>query len=447
MIDNKREAMGLNGAKKRVLFITYYWPPAGGPGVQRPVKFVKYLRDFGWEPVVFTVTNGEYPEKDQTLLNDIPDGIEVITASTWEPYTIFKKLTRNKYRVDANIFHGTSKKGYVARLAFWIRSNFFIPDARVFWVIPAVKRLRRFLRTAHIDAIISTGPPHTAHLIATRIHKQYDIPWLADFRDPWTGIDYFEKLSLTPPALRLHQRLERSVLTTADTVITVSPFFRKNLEGISGKNIHVITNGFDEENFLLADTPLDTKFTIVHMGMYSGARNHPIFWEALGTLAAESDAFRAMLAVHLYGKNDAAVAATIPPVLKTNVFIEPYVPHSTVPAILRRAHLLYLPIHRCNIDEGFLPGKLFEYLAARRPILSIGPATGDAAGIIRSLDTGITVGYEEKTQLIQYLRERFQAYLQGQSPVSSRTVIEQFSRKHLTAKLAGELDALVRRQA
>jgi glycosyltransferase involved in cell wall biosynthesis len=414
--------------------------------VQRPVKFVKYLRHFGWEPVVFTVSNGEYPEKDQSLLADIPEGTQVITSSTWEPYTIFKKLTRNKYRVDANIFHGTTKKSRFDKLLFWIRSNFFIPDARVFWLIPAVKRLRRLLRTEPFDVIISTGPPHTAHLIAARISKQYNIPWLADFRDPWTGIDYFEKLSLTPAAYKLHQRLERAVLTSAHTVVTVSPAFRKNLENASGRAIRVITNGFDEENFLQADTPVDTRFTIVHMGMFGGARNHPIFWQALQTLAAESDVFRAALEVRLYGKVDASVGASIPASLTANVFIEPYIPHAAVPAVLRRAHLLYLPIHQCAVDEGFLPGKLFEYLAARRPILSIGPSDGDAANIIRELNTGISVGYDEKEKLVRQLRERFQAYLQGQTPVSKES-IERFSRKNLTAQLAGELDALVQQKA
>ncbi|MBT1688172.1 glycosyltransferase family 4 protein [Dawidia soli] len=425
--------------RKRVLLITYYWPPAGGSGVQRSVKFTKYLREFGWEPIIFTVRNGEYPERDQTLIRDIPEDIEVVTAPTYEPYAIFRALTGHKQHVNANLFHNRQKKGVISRLLFWIRSNLFIPDARIGWLIPAKRRLNTFLRQESVDAIISTGPPHTVHLIAASVSKKFSIPWLADFRDPWTGIDYFDKLALTSAARRLHQRLEYRTLTQADSVITVSPFLQKMLEGISHRKVHVITNGFDEENFIHKRPAPDTRFTIVHMGMLGGARDHRIFWQALATLAQHDQAFHEALEIRLYGKVDAGILEAVPPVLARNTSLEHYVPHAVVPKILQRAQLLYLPIHDCAIDAGFLPGKLFEYLAARRPIISIGPVHGDAANVIRSLQAGVTVHYTDLDALIHYFRERFQAY-QDHIPFEASSSLAQFSRRNLTAALADLLN-------
>lgn len=428
--------------KKRVLLITYYWPPAGGSGVQRPVKFTKYLREFGWEPIIFTVSNGEYPLRDQTLIGDIPEHIQVVTAPTREPYTLFRALTGNKQPVNANFFHNRQKKGVVSRLLFWVRSNLFIPDARIGWLIPATRRLNTFLQQEKIDAIISTGPPHTVHLIASKVSKKFSIPWLADFRDPWTGIDYFDKLALTAAARRLHQRLEYRILTQADSVITVSPFLQKMLEGISHRKVHVITNGFDEENFLHKRPAPDARFTIVHMGMLGGARDHRIFWQALAAFAQQDKAFHETLEIRLYGKVDATILESIPPILTGNTYLEQYVPHIAVPKILQRAQLLYLPIHDCAIDAGFLPGKLFEYLAARRPILSIGPVHGDTANVIRSLKAGKTVGYTDQDALLHYFRERFLAFQQHE-PFEASSSIAQFSRRNLTAALAELLNTHV----
>jgi glycosyltransferase involved in cell wall biosynthesis len=425
--------------KKRVLLITYYWPPAGGSGVQRPVKFTKYLREFGWEPIVFTVANGEYPERDETLQFDIPEHVQVITAPTLEPYSLFRKLTGNKQPVNPNFFYSRQEKGIISRLLFWVRSNFFIPDARVGWLFPATRRLRAFLQHNKVDAIISTGPPHTVHLIAAQISKQFSIPWLADFRDLWTDIDYFDKLTLTPMARRLHQRLERRILTQAHGVITVSPLMQKMLEGICHRKVHLITNGFDEENFSYARPATDAQFTIVHMGMLGGARDHRIFWQALATLAEQDNVFHRALEIRLYGKVDAAILQAIPPLLKANTFLEPYVPHAVVPSILQRAQVLYLPTHDCAIGAGMLPGKLFEYLAAHRPIISIGPVHGDPANIIRSLQAGETVGYTDYHGLVRWFRERFQAY-QRQEPFAVSSSLAQYSRRNLTAALADLLN-------
>lgn len=430
--------------QKRVLIITYYWPPAGGSGVQRHLKFVKYLRSFGWEPIVFTVKNGSYPEVDHSLEKDIPPNVKVLKAVAPGPYTLFKALTGNRYKVDANLFHKKNNNGqerWSDKLFFWIRSNFFIPDARVFWAIPSIIELRKFFRTTKVDAIVSTGPPHTAHIIANNLSRKFNIPWLADFRDGWTKNDYFEKLNLSYIARKIHERWEYRVLTAANCVVTVSPYHANELKKIAKRSVHVITNGFDEDDFPSTPTVVDEKFTIVHTGMLSGARNHPVFWEALAELAQENPEFSDLLEIHFYGNTDPSVVNDIPPTLANHVFIHDYTDHREIPAIQRKAHVLYLPIHHCAVDAGFLPGKLYEYLAARRPILSIGPDDGDTAHLLRELKVGESFSYQDKEALKKYFSDRFHAFKKN-IPFEVNTDILRFSRRRLTGQLATLLDQI-----
>jgi glycosyltransferase involved in cell wall biosynthesis len=348
-------------------------------------------------------------------------------------------LTGNRHQVGANLFHNNRKKGMLSRALFWIRSNFFIPDARILWTIPALIRLNKFLKTEKIDAIISTGPPHTAHVIAHRLSRKFNTPWLADFRDAWTKIDYFEKLKLSSVARKIHQKWERKILAAADCVVTVSPYHATELARISKRKVNVITNGFDEDHFALLPQACDEKFTIVHTGMLSESRNHTIFWEVLTTLVQEDDSFRDQLEIRFYGKTDPVVAQSVTPALAGKVFIYDYVDHAGIPGILARAQVLYLPIHDCSVDVGFLPGKLFEYLAARRPIISIGPSMGDTAHLIHELQAGYTCEYHEKQALKEYFLTCFHAF-QNKTPYVMNAGIDQFTRKNLTEKLAGLLN-------
>jgi glycosyltransferase involved in cell wall biosynthesis len=370
-----------------------------------------------------------------------PRNILTLKAPTLEPYALFKALTGNRQRVDANLFHNNRKKSKFGSALFWIRSNFFIPDARILWTIPSLFKLSKFLKTGAVDVIISTGPPHTAHVIAHRLSKKFNIPWLADFRDAWTKIDYFEKLKLSSIARKIHQKWERKILTAADCVVTVSPYHANELSKIAKRQVNVITNGFDEDHFSNSPQAHDEKFTIVHTGMLSESRNHAIFWEALTALVQENDAFRDVLEVRFYGKADPAVAWSVTPALADKVFICDYVDHDEIPDILGSAQILYLPIHDCAVDVGFLPGKLFEYLAARRPIISIGPAMGDTAHLIHDLKAGYSFEYHEQEALKQCLQECFRAF-QNKTPYIMNADIDQYTRKNLTGKLAGLLNQI-----
>lgn len=428
--------------KKKVLIICYYWPPAGGSGVQRHLKFAKYLRDFGWEPIIYTVKNGEYPELDETLLNEVPEGITVIKRNITEPYGFYKIFAgkKKKDKITPNFF-SQKNEGFFQKLAIFLRSNFFIPDARMWWIKPSINFLEKYLKSNPVDAIISTGPPHSLHLIANSLHSTTNIPWLADFRDPWTNIDYFKDLVLLPFAKEKHIRLEKEVLTKASRVVTVSPTWAKELEVIGERKIDVITNGFDESDFKITNPILDSKFTIVHLGMFSKARNHEVFWKALSELIVENPFFAKELQINFYGITDASVTVLAEKYgLSKYVNIYPYQPHEEIVKVMASSRVLLLSVHNSANLQGFVPGKLFEYMASNRPIVCIGPENGDSASIIRQTKTGVVSDFADIIKLKRNLMVLHGDYINNIKEEGRD--ITPYSRKELTRKLAGILDEM-----
>ncbi len=254
---------------QRVLILTYYWPPGGGAGVQRWLKFVKYLPHFGWEPVVYAPENPEYMAIDPSLEKDIPAETEIIKTRVWEPYEVYKKFVGMKQgeKINAAFVSETKKPKHSEGLAVWIRGNFFIPDARKFWIKPSVKFLSHYLKTKPVDVIVSTGPPHSMHLIAMGLRKKFDIPWVADFRDPWTRISYYSELKLSAKADKKHKILEKLVLEKADEVMVVSEGMKIDFTEIHKRDYEVIHNGFDTEDIPSTQIKPDRKFSISHIGV------------------------------------------------------------------------------------------------------------------------------------------------------------------------------------
>ena len=429
---------------KKVLIICYYWPPAGGSGVQRHLKFAKYLRDFGWEPVIYTVSNGEYPETDPSLLSEVPQGIKIIRRPILEPYSFYKFFSGKKKqeKITPNFF-SQKNTSFFSKTAIFLRSNFFIPDARMWWIKPSVKYLNKYLTEHPVDAIISTGPPHSLHMIGMEVSKALNIPWLSDFRDPWTNIDYFKELTLLPNARQKHERLEKEVLTNANTVVTVSPTWACELGEIGNRKVEVITNGFDETDFKANTTKLDEKFTIVHPGMFSKARNHETFWEALAEMRKENSYFANDVKIVFYGITDPSVNVFAEKYGLTDCLeINSYLPHDKIVDIMASAWVLLLSVHDSKNLQGFVPGKLFEYLAARRPILCLGPENGDSAGIISESKAGLVSGFKDKNKLKINLSVFYSDFINGRTVMDSSN-ISQFSRRNLTQKLAQLLDEMV----
>ena len=372
--------------KKKVLIITYYWPPSGGAGVQRWLKFVKYLPKYGWEPVIFTVDNGEYPSIDESLENDIPDGIEVIKSKIWEPYSFYKKFTGRKKDelINAGFLKERKKAFFLERLSVWVRGNFFIPDARKFWIKPSTRILSSYLKDNSIDVVISSGPPHSTHLIAKKITANYNLPWIADFRDPWTNIDFYNDLMLSKFADRKHKRLEKLVLSSADIILTVGKTLALELSQLGAKRVEVVENGYDKSDLNKGFTiQLDDKFSIAHIGTFSPSRNNETLWKALSELVKEDDFFSNKLELKLIGKIDYSVTESLKKYdLASFVNHIPYLSHDLVINQQMSSHLLLLMVNNTPNAKGIVTGKIFEYMASNRPTLVIGPSDGDVAEIV-----------------------------------------------------------------
>ncbi len=429
---------------KKVLIISYYWPPAGGGGVQRWLKMTKFLPDLGWKPIIATPSNGEAPVIDESLLKEVHTDVETVKIPIWEPYGFYKKFTgKKKGEKVYSGFISDKKEGIAQKLSVFIRGNFFIPDARKFWIRPARKALVRYLKDNPVDAIISTGPPHTTHLIAYGITRKINVPWVADFRDPWTNIDFYDQLRLTKWADRKHRRLEQLVLKNATQIVTVSQSWSKDFVNLSkGREIKVITNGFDHLDFERDAISLDTEFSICHIGSMNKDRNTPALWEALKKLKSD-DQFKAHLSIKLIGQVDHSIFKSIEEFgLTEHLNHIPFLPHSEAVKHLQTSQLLLLPINDTPNSMGVIPGKLFEYMGAQRPIICIGPKNGDSAAIVSNSGAGAIFGYDEVEELKAHLSASFKAFTTGDLTVNASGVMN-YSRKELAKKYSLLLQDLI----
>lgn len=429
---------------KKVLIITYYWPPSGGSGVQRWLKFVKYLVPSGWEPYLFTPENPSFTIEDKSLLKDVPASVEVIRFPIWEPYQLFFKLSflfgkKNPQQVD---FISTGKKSLFQSLSAWVRGNFFIPDARVFWVKPSVTYLADFIVRNDINKIITTGPPHSVHLIGLQLKmKNPALHWIADFRDPWSEWDLLDTLSLTTLARIKHQKLEREVLTRADRVITIAPYHVNRFEVLSGRKVDLITNGFDEEDFSGIENKQTEKFTIRHVGIVDELRDPRPVMEALKQVCVSTPEFQQHIAIEFIGKVNAAFKNYVEAddQLSGIVRFQDNIPHAQLLAGYGSTDLQLLVLAHTQLAPGNLPGKFFEYLASGKPILGIGPTEGDAADILKKTNAGVIRERNDAEGIKSELLRYYQSWKSG-SP-NKTSGIELYSRKNLTLELIKILES------
>jgi len=435
----------VTAAPKRVLVIAYYWPPSGGGGVQRWLKFVKYLPEHGWEPVVYVPDDPYYPEHDGSLARDLRPDLEVIRRPILEPYVLFEALagTRPRARADSVLKQPRTDQNAAERLSVWVRSNFFIPDARMLWIAPSVRFLLRYLRRRPVDAIVSTGPPHSLHLIARALARRQRLPWLADFRDPWTRIEYHADLPLTPPAAALHRRLERNVLRDADVVVAVSWQWEREMQALGAAHTHVITNGYDEDDFAAKAPALRGDFRLAHVGTFDRDRDHQSLWRALAGLREARPDFARDLTIELVGRIDAAVFDSLDRHgLRSQVEHEPWLPHDEAIRRMRAAQVLLLLINRvAHNAAGRVAGKLFEYLAAERPVLCIGPPEGDSARLVARAAAGACADFDDEQRIRELLSVWYDRYRAGTLGLDGAQRA-QFSRRALTERLASVLDDL-----
>jgi len=427
---------------KKVLIITYYWPPAGGPGVQRWLKFVKYLPDFGIQPVVYIPENPTYPIIDEELVSEVSEKAIILKKSIFEPYGFASVFSKNKTKkISSGIIPNQKKQSLMEKLFLWIRGNLFIPDARVLWVKPSVKYLEKYIRENQIDTIITSGPPHSLHLIGLGLKEKLNLKWFADFRDPWTTIGYHNKLKLSASASKKHKDLESKVLNTADVILVTSNTTKKEFEALTTKPIEVITNGFDVEK--VKKQTLDEKFSLAHIGSFLSERNPRILWKCLKELAKENADFKKDFELKLIGAVSQEVLDAISE-FKLDKYVNNlgYVSHKTAVEHQRKSQVLLLIEIDSEETKSIIPGKLFEYMVSERPIIAIGPEGSDFSEIIQNTNTGIFVKYDEIEKLKASILKYYEEFKKGQ--LKSHAIgLQYYSRKSLTEKLSKVLNSRI----
>ncbi len=422
---------------KKVLIITYYWPPSGGGGVMRWLKMSKFLPELGWQPIIYTPENADASVTDESLIQEIHKDIIELKTPIWEPYNIYRKLTGKKKdtKFKAGFVSEASSGNWKNRLSVFIRGNFLIPDPRMFWIRPSVKYLSKYLKENQVDLIVSTGPPHSMHIIALRLKKKFDIPWIADFRDPWTDIDFYSKLKLTKWADKKHHKLEKEVLLKADHVVTVSPGCARDLNKIVNRKIEVVNNGFDPKDFEFEKPRLDKTFTISHFGAFNKDRNPIALWKVLGELSKQNSTFKKLLRIQLIGQTDDSVIQEINKNnLSENILQIDHLPHFEGLQKLAGSQLLLLPLNNAPNVMGILPGKMYEYMALRRPILALGPIEADYAKIINETNSGKVHNFNDSGKIKESLTTYFELFQNNKLEVDSSSY-EKYSRKNLAKKI------------
>ena len=424
-----------NTVRKKALIITYYWPPAGGPGVQRWLKFVKYLPECNIDPIVYCPENPSYPITDESLISEVSNSVTVIKQPIKEPYRLAKFLSASSSNgMSSGVIPKQNNQTVMERFMLYVRGNFFIPDARKHWVKPSIEFLSEYIQKNQIDTIITTGPPHSLHLIGLQLKQELKLKWLADFRDPWTTIGYHKKLKLTKASQEKHKTLERQVLNTADQLIVTSEKTKNDFTSITKQPISVITNGYDNHN--VAKPQKDKKFTISHIGSLLSERNPKLLWKVFSELLIENEAFKKSFQLQFFGVVSEDVLESIVEFgLEQFTKNFGYVKHDEAIKAQMQSQLLLLIEIDSEDTKAIIPGKLFEYIISGTPILALGPRDSDVEQIIRSTNTGVYFDYEQKERLKVQILSYFEAY-KNDTLFTQPIGLQQYSRKTLTKTLA-----------
>ncbi len=434
--------MDAKPAGKKVLIITYYWPPAGGIGVLRNLKLIKYFREFGWEPVVYAPSNAHYPYLDDGNFKDIPKNITIIKRPIREPFKAFKFLSGRKKSESLNniVQVRTKKPGIMDRLGIWIRGNYFIPDARALWIKPSVRFLKNYLKEHPVDAIFTDGPPHTNTYIACKLSQTLNIPWIADFQDPWTQVDYYKDMKIGKRADRKHKAMEQEVFRTAKKISVASPTWKTELETIGANNVEVLYYGYDEDDFSKRTVNAErTGFTICHAGLLGIDRCPDLFLKMLGELVSINPLVE--LQLNLPGQVDFGV--------KEKIRLSGLDARTTYPGTVSRetaldmtmsANVLLLPLNQQSNAKGRIPGKLYEYLRTGLPIVAFGPEDSDVARILNETGRGKCFDYSSR-DAAGYVAQLMDDG--ARTALVDTTKISHFSNRELTKRVASWLDALI----
>ncbi|GBD92221.1 glycosyl transferases group 1 [bacterium BMS3Abin04] len=428
---------------KKVLIITYYWPPAGGAGVQRALKFVKYLPQFGWQPIVLTVQNPDSPVEDKSLAADIPNECKVYKTKSLEPFEIYKKFigkSKNK-KIPADVLLKKENASIKEKLAQWIRINLFIPDAKIGWKYFAVKEGINIVNKENIDIIFSTSPPQTAGLIARSIAEKTNKKWIADFRDPWMEIVYYQNIKRSAFTKFFDAKLEEKVLSSADGIVSISKGLIDLLKTKANNKFCLIPNGYDESDFEEIQQEKNAEFTIAYTGSMSDNRVPYPLLQALKRIIY-NDGIKD-IKLRIVGRATPRLTGLINKEGLGNYFIfTSFLPHKESTKILQGSDALLLVIDDVPDNEGFLTGKIFEYLGCKKPVFAIGPVNGDANKILQETNSGEMVDYKDNEGAYRLLKQLYEDWKTNTSRFTFK--VEQFSRKNLTKKLVQVFEETVK---
>lgn len=428
---------------QKVLIIAYYWPPSGGSGVQRWLKFVKYLPQFGWKPYVFTPENPSYSIVDESLAKDVPEEAEVVRYPIWEPYDAFSKLSSIFDGKKSTVNSGTSmvharRVTFFQRVSTWVRANLLVPDPRIFWVKPASIYLHDFIRKNEITHVITTGPPHSIHLIGYALKtKLPDLVWYADFRDPWSEWGFLDSLGVGPRARAAHRKAEQKVLKRCNRIVTITPFYQRQFAALSGREVTLLTNGFDEADFQELRVERSSRFVIRHVGTINEKCDPRPFINALNALVHDNPDVRRDIQLDFVGDvhpQFKEFVAGIPAVQAFTIFTPP-VPHRTLIGLYGSSSLLLLVLTGYKDAEGYMPGKLFEYIATGLPVFAVGPEQGDAANLLGESGAGEMIDGSAADRIKSALLRRYRDWKQGGTSLH-RSIAERYSRRGITKQLA-----------
>tara|TARA_B100000902_G_scaffold38873_1_gene46244 strand:+ start:1882 stop:3159 length:1278 start_codon:yes stop_codon:yes gene_type:complete len=423
---------------KNILIVSYYWPPSGGSGVQRWLKFSKYLPKYNWRPIIFTPENPHFKVEDKYLLKDVSSEIEVIKNPIWEPYSIKDIFFGNSSKSEsAGVI--SNKDSIKNRIFNWIRGNIFIPDPKIFWINSSVKKISNIIEEKDIRHIVTTGPPHSMHLIGLKLKKKFpELNWIADFRDPWSELDILDNFHLSYLARRKNIRLEREVLKNADVVLTVSESWMADLKRLGANRVEMITNGYDIDDIKAVNNKND-KFIVGHYGLINHLRNPTQLWAELNKLCEESMDFSNKLEIHLSGNVDKEVLNDIKSnlLLRDKIKMLGYLNHNQVIQAYNNTSLLLVLLFNSTSGIGNYPAKLFECLAVNRPIFTFGPAGSDTQKLFEKYHLDHYFVYDNILNLKQVVLDIFE-----KKNVMKKNDITVFSREKLTSDLADLLKSL-----
>jgi hypothetical protein len=394
---------------------------------------------------------------DHTLEAEIPKGAEIVKTRITEPYELYKKFLKksghSKEAVEVNPVNA-QKKSFLQKVAMWVRGNLFLPDPRCLWIRPSVKFLKKYLQEHPVDLIVSTGPPQSMHLIARKLARQTGLPWVADFRDPWTKIFYFKHLSMTRLTEAWHRKMEKKVLDQASAVVAVSPLVQQEFQAMTQTSVELITNGYDECDFpkgpcreafggIDSATGKLRPFTVTHTGLFAADGDPDVLWDVLAEKCAADKVFAGCLNIRLVGKTDDRILDSVREAgLETYLTDLGYQPHNVAIEEQRKASLLILPLRKEPEYKAVLPGKLFEYLASWRPVLGIGQTDGAMSMILNQTKTGIVLSWNDKTSIRRFVDLCWANHLKGDLQVDDADLTK-FTRRELTHRMAELFDSLV----